>query len=87
MRYAIFYDDLKEIADNLNGEVRADYSGRGMYGKTCAGIVISQQELPHLRTVIAESELYDFPMQRDSMGYDIIVYWPSVYCGDAPKDY
>ncbi len=30
-----------ELLENADLEVRTDYSGRGMYGKTCVGVVLN----------------------------------------------
>lgn len=68
-------------------EIRMDYSGRGMYGKTCPGVVVED-----VREVYAE--IADFNLDRpprddeptagdlirkcreDTMGRDVIVYLP-----------
>jgi len=59
------------VEDDDSLSLRKDYSGRGMFGKTCYGIVcdnpgdvIAQVGLPGAR--------------QDSMGKSAIVYWPSV---------
>lgn len=41
MRITITPDLLEYVGNNLAGEqdVRSDYSGRGMYGKPCVGVV------------------------------------------------
>lgn len=31
---------LEEAADLCSGELRTDYSGRSMYGRTCPGVVV-----------------------------------------------
>lgn len=62
------------IEDELTqwGDFRPDYSGRGMYGKTCPGIdtdtptrVIEEAGALGLRGAVT-----------DSMGKGTIVYWP-----------
>ena len=67
-----------------------EYSGRGMYGEKCIGIVGSLSDCMRVisavivtmsRTLNAEFEgnvqtLLDF--SKDSMGRDLIVYWPTL---------
>jgi hypothetical protein len=64
---------IEETADTVGGHVRNDYSGRGMYGETCYGIVCDNEEecievgaLKGLRGA-----------NTDSMGKSRIVYWKS----------
>jgi len=67
------HEIIEELADNF-GKFRKDYSGRGMYGETCVGIVtgdptgcIEEAEARGVRGAVT-----------DSMGLSIIVYWPKV---------
>ena len=67
-------ETLHEMADQVGGEIRDDYSGRGMYGRTCYGIecfdpigCIEQAALNGI-----EGANYD------QMGLDYIVYWPRI---------
>lgn len=73
---AINLDDLfNAIAGDVSGEceVRSNYSGQGMYGRQCYGIVTDQPT-----AVIEMAASYGvFGAQTDSMGRDTIVYWPS----------
>jgi len=84
---------LKEIAREVAGRVRTDYSGRGMFGDTCVGITTAPHRLLELGAVI--SRLVDDEALReeltrnsntDSMGYDTIVYWARVTCSDVEED-
>lgn len=73
-------------------EIRMDYSGRGMYGKECFGIVTGESlwnvrgELEEIRKDYEEDgELYDDlctllenEPSEDSMGMDRIYYWTRV---------
>lgn len=76
-------------------EVREDYSGRGMYGKTCVGFVVENGA--ELRTVAelvgneedeytrAELVILFRQARTDSMGRDsTIVYFPRVRLEDVP---
>lgn len=53
------------------------YSGRGMYGRVCLGVVLSSiDEVFRLGQELYELE---FPKLRsDNMGMDMIVYWPDL---------
>ena len=76
------------IHDALNGfgEARA-YSGRAMYGKSCLGIVTDTptRAIFTLATNLADMEenelltmLRDAPSREDSMGRQVVVYFPSL---------
>lgn len=76
---------LQDLAFEVEGDART-YSGRGMYGKSCAGITLdSESDLLQLGAAIAQT-IEDDELQRllinqasfDSMGRGIIVYWRSV---------
>jgi hypothetical protein len=65
-------DLLENMSDFGNRSVRNDYSGRGMYGKTCLGIVCDNPI--HIIEEAAQRGLLGAKI--DSMGQDSIVYWP-----------
>jgi len=58
----------------VGGEVREDYSGRGMFGVTCFGVVCPNAE----RAIEEAAERGIKGALVDSMGRDEIVYWPSI---------
>ena len=73
-------DDLHNAAHIVDGEIYPDYSGRGMYGDECVGIILKN-----------EGDLFTFARQLDdelaellgnptwdSMGLREIAYWPKV---------
>lgn len=76
----------KILAEVCDGEVRDDYSGRNMYGKQTAGIVVEGGTnailLGVLENIDQVQEQLDeidgplkFSLREDSMGrYDMIVY-------------
>lgn len=81
--------ELIDILEQYDIEVRSNYSGRGMYGAECVGFVVNEDVL--LATVaemVAEIEDEDERQElarlfrrakTDSMGRDsVIVYFPSV---------
>lgn len=75
---------IMSTAERFDGDVRS-YSGRGMYGKTCLGIVADsaqfvmsfildvQQDDPDLAAILSSQ-----PMRTDDMGLSIILYWPGI---------
>ena len=70
---------LHEMEDSGYGEVRRDYSGRGMYGATCIGFVSD------LSAMVIAKKLVQFggaefveSAREDSMGLATIYYWPDV---------
>lgn len=81
-----FRDDGDDRFENdFGGELtlRRAYSGRGMYGSACFGIVVNGPAstamfMLAVREVIGlEDTVYlASAMQSDSMGYDTIVYFP-----------
>lgn len=85
------YDELYEVEASVDDRypedvVRTNYSGRGMYGRECFGVVVSNSDLMlvgiaferlferHSSSVSAVKLLKRTSM--DSMGYDTIVYFP-----------
>ena len=89
--FTISLELLEEIAQEVEGSFRADYSGRGMYGDSCVGIVA--HNLLELGAVISrlveDEELREELISNsntDSMGYDTIVYWTRVTCPDAEDE-
>jgi NADH/NAD ratio-sensing transcriptional regulator Rex len=88
--------DLNEIADAMDIErrhVRTDYSGRGMYGRTCVGFDLdSTSDVLRLGGVLSEildeqayQEFVD-RMATDSMGRGIIVYFPGIKSDKPGED-
>lgn len=77
-------DDFNNLAWDISGEVYEDYSGRGMFGKSCMGITVENVEkaIFLLGKWAAEnetgftSELERF--QTDSMGRSSIIYFPKI---------
>ena len=66
-------------------EIREDYSGRGMYGATCIGFVVSSQRtvfrlIACMTEVLGLDQTLDITRKAatDSMGRDMIVYFPGV---------
>lgn len=65
---------LKRIAKENGWEFRDDYSGRGMLGHRCVGIVgVSAEEIVEATARVGVTGAF-----RDNMGFDVIVYWPHI---------
>lgn len=90
-RPTVSASDLRDATFNLGGaadEVRiyGDYSGRGMYGETCAAIVAPDESmiaqiLVELARLDAASEiavLLARQQRLDSMGRGVVAYYPGV---------
>lgn len=87
----IDFATLEAIAAEVEARPRSNYSGRGMYGKSCVGFVLdNESELLALGAIIAE--MVEDPKLRnsllrgsriDSLGLGIIVYYPTITCDDA----
>lgn len=88
----ITFHDLRSLALAVDGEPYPDYSGRGMYGAECAGVVLDDDRMVDLGIEVAERFEDNHEMlaalrrtSTDSMGRQTIVYWKSVQCTDAPE--
>jgi hypothetical protein len=62
-------------ATEMGLNVYHDYSGRGMFGKTCLGVVGSMQDLD---TLLSEIKGSAQGLRKDNMGMDYIYYWPGI---------
>jgi hypothetical protein len=65
---------ITEVADIIGGKVLKSYSGRGMFSKTCYGIVCEDP-------VVCIEEAVVLGLKgacKDNMGLKSIVYWPKV---------
>ena len=77
--------DLISALEDAGYEARS-YSGRCMYGRCCVGVVVSESPLDlgvklgvALLSMNEEFDPSDLPgASQDSMGRDVIVYWPSI---------
>jgi hypothetical protein len=62
---------LRAAQDERMGRVYRQYSGRGMFGKTCIGFVTGCPT-----DLVAEIGVRG--SRTDSLGLDTIVYWPNI---------
>ncbi len=74
---------LKEVAERFDTEFQSNYSGRGMYGKECVGVICSD---PMSLCLVLGREGFDVDLtpRMDNMGRDMIVYFPDLQ--DDPDD-
>lgn len=101
MRVKLKFEILEQLGDELGDvDIRPAYSGRGMYGKPCVGVVLGNDtsSLIELGWTIARlgaegvlSEDTEQALLRgaqlDTMGHGVIVYWPGIECADAPEEW
>jgi hypothetical protein len=87
-------DTAELVEDDGDGgtdsvDIRADYSGRGMYGTKCLGFTVSAHAAS-MRIAVAMSAVLGADeareivsrTQTDSMGRDMIVYFPGLTLSD-----
>ena len=67
---------IEAVEEHTNAEVsiHEDYSGRGMYGKTCVGIVSNDVGAVYWAAGKIGLDYADIPHRQDSMGLDTILY-------------
>lgn len=91
LKVNITFEKLRQVAENVDGSVYPDYSGRGMYGATCVGIVLEDSTVADLALAIkdagADEILTREGRSSDNMGLRTIIYWTGVTCEDTPEDY
>jgi len=74
-------DAIESVCSEIGGDLRTGYSGRGMYGATCWGIVCEDS-----RECIEEAALAGVRgAQVDSMGLKSIVYWRHISDDPLPE--
>jgi hypothetical protein len=73
---------LQESAVDAGMTFYSDYSGRGMFGKTCVGVAGTVDEFVSFILLIADNDrdlanelVY---LVTDNMGFDRIYYFPSM---------
>lgn len=83
---------MQDLCTEYDIDTRWDYSGRFIFGEVCFGIVGSSRDL-RIFTVAVLREYYgddDIPAKwhenvRDSMGLDMIFYWPGIVAAPEPE--
>lgn len=92
---------LQIALENIGLEPRS-YSGRGMYGKKCLGVVVSSENRHEITEAIIDAtvtfaeageygEIDELKRalrreSQDNMAYDTIVYWPGVEFTENESD-
>lgn len=81
---ALDLEQLEELVDNAENyvggwteiEVREDYSGRGMYGKSVPAVVADNDIRPALFYAAGELgiDFDEVPQRLDSMGLGVVIY-------------
>lgn len=76
------------VDENEQCEIYENYSGRGMFGRSCLGVVIKQgysfmDFIINLTKYMDNNEVEDtyFSLEGasyDSLGFDTIVYFPNI---------
>jgi hypothetical protein len=66
---------LKVLDENSDGiqRIYTDYSGRGMYGAKCFGVIVDRYSYNDLMEKFEEMGVGG---SSDNMGLDMIIYWP-----------
>jgi len=85
-----FVKVLQEINDDYPEWEVNSYSGRNMYGKRCLAIT-GKIDLIELGMIIGKRMSFPILPNRlgtktDSMGHDIIIYWPSIPYEDEDEE-
>lgn len=62
---------VERLAERIGGEVYRHYSGRGMFGRGCPGIVYKSADGVRFPPSLGRAS-------TDSLGLDRIVYFPSI---------
>jgi hypothetical protein len=73
-------DDMYDAALTVGGEIRMDYSGRGMYDDECVGVVLKDEGDLFTFARLLDDELAELLGNPtwDNMGLREIAYWPKV---------
>ena len=102
MSFELSYEMFKQAANyagvEADGSIYWNYSGRGMYGRTCVGIIGSQSMATRFFIALTElwleagldpADLFELAdgTATDSMAWDTIFYWPHLALTDMPEDF
>ncbi len=79
------FDDFENLAWDIGGEVYENYSGRGMFGKTCLAITVDELEnaLFRLGRESGDCSFSSFSdylanFRTDNLGRSFIIYFPKL---------
>lgn len=90
----ILFDTFGVAGESGHEITRTDYSGRGMYGKTCVGFVVRPRDVAAVGAAIALAFGDDLTptctmlerTSQDSMAFDVIVYFPGVTLAEESEE-
>ena len=92
MSKTITHQQLKDIADEAgikHDDIFTDYSGRGMYGKLCAGFALRYEEqiadVAAATVEVMGKNVLGRPT-TDSLGRRIVAYWPAWQVIDVEEE-
>lgn len=76
------FNDFESLIWDIDGEIYENYSGRGMFGKTCLGVTVENLEKA-LFLIGRESSGYSFGeelarFKTDNLGRSYIIYFPKI---------
>lgn len=81
-------EKIREFCEEEGDTFYENYSGRGMYGRTCVGVVTEDNAISltlALFRFLVENEMDMYEAEEllqcaktDNMGYDTIVYFPRI---------
>jgi hypothetical protein len=81
-------DTVCDMADLEPDAICAEYSGRGMYGQRCFGVTMAPDEVARFREAVSAVTphvgLSWADASVDSLGMDVIVYFPRWRLADEP---
>lgn len=85
---------IRNAADDCGFAIRSDYSGRGMFGQECFGIVansVGKVVASILRNIDDPDVIEEFSdvlenLHTDSMGKSSIFYFPNFRFGEEEED-
>jgi hypothetical protein len=83
---------IEELSFDFDVAKLRTYSGRGMYGKVCMGLVGGAGDLVNFVLEVAQTRDFDFAQEldnvsTDSMAFDTIFYWPRITLTQEAADY
>lgn len=75
---------LRNVLDAADIEkLYPNYSGRGMYGSKCFGIVVSRREVDNVKDICDE---WGIEPRVDNLGLSYIVYWPNFTIAEVEEE-
>lgn len=76
---------LKKVAAEFNGKFQSNYSGRGMFGESCCGVIVSANPLEICIRLGQAGFSSDFDPKMDNMGLKYIIYFPRLQSNESEE--